>query len=143
MKDTVTTVKNYGKKLRMELVYHHGWKLKQLLIYLASFMFNTADEARKFTVCLWMNHIPITTPEVWTAHCVLIYTRISYLSAELKCHVLAKNAFFTVCGEAGPWDLSKTLSFGNWLCFHLQATKHNVRGWLAEVVLWMRPALSL
>jgi len=64
----------------------------------------------------------------------------------LKCHVLAKNAFFNVCGEAGPYpyqDLSKTLSFGNRLCFHLQATKHNVRGWLAEAVLWMTPALSL
>jgi hypothetical protein len=55
----------------------------------------------------------------------------------LKCHVLAKNAFFNVCGEVGPYpyqDLSKRL-FGNQLCFHLQATKHNVRGWLAEVVL--------
>jgi len=64
----------------------------------------------------------------------------------LKCHVLAKNAFFNVCGEARPYpyqDLSKTVSFGNWLCVHLQATKHNVRGWLAQVVLWTRLALSL
>jgi len=72
--------KNYDKILRLELVCHHRWKLKQLLIYVAFFMFDTAGEACKFTAYQWVNHI-ITTPEVWRAHCILILTRISYLSA--------------------------------------------------------------